>query len=485
MGAHKTKATMQGRQCNTALLKRSPVIRLAAGGQTLHLSILGRLNIGQFTPLLGNILTMLRVSDTDAQNQSPNSGLAQTVCNLLKMFQTPNMAAAQNLRVRLMDAHHNPLNQLNYSDPRESANLMILLNYVESTESAKSLIIPKSTDGGLRDKHENYSGSPEHQHCLGLRNGADLRHEENQRLPDLDNGKRLSLSESDNSPSLRGAVHNSQVTKRNLQNSSGVVQTLHAEINGAQKLQVTERYPQNNPGIIGEPPILKEPHSPDDIGSAQPFESVSAGFSQIERNKSCSLLPHRGMEVEQDLKIKIALTNTANAKTIFFIAYPFGSMPRDCSSFRRVRFIQVANEESPSCFATSSSWARKSSGKRIWYCGDLFSCCVDMVVTGAYYHLHGNYHCNYSCHTKQRPEVFAALTRRLTKPLNEVTVMADQQHTQTHPEFTWRFLALSAIGRNVIHITATTEREAREQSPAGCVVVFAGRLPVQEVSHAQ
>lgn len=61
--------------------------------------------------------------------------------------------------------------------------------------------------------------------------------------------------------------------------------------------------------------------------------------------------------------------------------------------------------------------------------------------------------------------------------------MAELQSTQTRPEFTWRFLALSAIGRNVIHITATTEREAREQSPDGCVMVFAGRLPVPEVSH--
>ncbi|XWJ92920.1 host cell division inhibitor Icd-like protein [Phytobacter ursingii] len=70
------------------------------------------------------------------------------------------------------------------------------------------------------------------------------------------------------------------------------------------------------------------------------------------------------------------------------------------------------------------------------------------------------------------------------KPLSEVTVMAELQHTQTRPKYQYRFLALSSIGRNVIHITATTEREAREQSPAGCVMVFAGRLPVQEVRHA-
>ncbi|MDP9704982.1 UNVERIFIED_ORG: hypothetical protein J2W64_002185 [Rahnella aquatilis] len=62
--------------------------------------------------------------------------------------------------------------------------------------------------------------------------------------------------------------------------------------------------------------------------------------------------------------------------------------------------------------------------------------------------------------------------------------MADMQSTQTHPKFTWRFLALNASTCNVIHITATTEREARDQSPAGCVMVFAGRLPVQGVSHA-
>lgn len=62
--------------------------------------------------------------------------------------------------------------------------------------------------------------------------------------------------------------------------------------------------------------------------------------------------------------------------------------------------------------------------------------------------------------------------------------MAELQHTQTRPKYQYRFLALSAIGCNVIHIIATTEREARKQSPAGCVMVFAGRLPVREVRHA-
>lgn len=100
--------------------------------------------------------------------------------------------------------------------------------------------------------------------------------------------------------------------------------------------------------------------------------------------------------------------------TMAYTSQPLGSIPLDCNSLRRIRFIQVASDESPSCFAISSSCARNSSGKRIWYCGDLFSCCVDMVVTGAYYHLHGNDHCNYSCHKRQRPVVLGTHTGRLT-----------------------------------------------------------------------
>lgn len=67
---------------------------------------------------------------------------------------------------------------------------------------------------------------------------------------------------------------------------------------------------------------------------------------------------------------------------------------------------------------------------------------------------------------------------------NEAAMKDHTTHPQGRNNYIWRFLALSAIGRNVIHIIAATEREAREQSPAGCVMVFAGRLPVQEVRYA-
>lgn len=55
-------------------------------------------------------------------------------------------------------------------------------------------------------------------------------------------------------------------------------------------------------------------------------------------------------------------------------------------------------------------------------------------------------------------------------------------HSQT--AFLWRFIALSTAQPRVIHIVATSEQEARQQSPAGCVMVFAARIR-QGVRHVQ
>lgn len=165
---------------------------------------------------------------------------------------------------------------------------------------------------------------------------------------------------------------------------------------------------------------------------------------------------------------------------------PFGSMPFFRRASRPNSFIQFARL-TLSAWASFSNCSLSSGGIRIWNAGAFpapFGCRsrlmgVDMCVPiGVLFSLIGT-HLNTVLSKKTTPRTVRAVPRRLTKPLSEVTVMAELQSTQTRPEFTWRFLALSAIGRNVIHITATTEREAREQSPAGCVMVFAGRLPVE------
>ncbi len=70
--------------------------------------------------------------------------------------------------------------------------------------------------------------------------------------------------------------------------------------------------------------------------------------------------------------------------------------------------------------------------------------------------------------------------------------VAMRNHT-THPQgrdphnlnkYIWRFIALSTAQPRVIHIEATSEQESRQQSPDGCVMVFAARIR-QGVHHVQ
>nr|DAI74216.1 MAG TPA: hypothetical protein [Bacteriophage sp.] len=209
---------------------------------------------------------------------------------------------------------------------------------------------------------------------------------------------------------------------------------------------------------------------------------------------------------------------------------------------------------SPSSF-TDSMPSKASCGIRIEICFDLslivfFAMCILLNKRCDSVYTKKNHKKHLTCdsvefnlnHTsvrgckRQRPELFAAVVGRLTKPLNEVTIMAGTQHTQTHPEFIytctalhrdrmadgvttvhvaadtlvdarrmvkemgyvaafwkgrkentlfiqkcennfiWRFIALSTAQPRVITIEATSEQEARQQSPAGCVMVFTARI---------
>ncbi|EIY2247428.1 TPA: host cell division inhibitor Icd-like protein [Klebsiella pneumoniae] len=69
--------------------------------------------------------------------------------------------------------------------------------------------------------------------------------------------------------------------------------------------------------------------------------------------------------------------------------------------------------------------------------------------------------------------------------------MADNQSTQTRPEFTWRFLSTSerypTAKPLVIYVNASSEQEARDTMP-GVTLIFAARLPfhafqIMEVRH--
>ncbi|EIB8308658.1 host cell division inhibitor Icd-like protein [Escherichia coli] len=90
------------------------------------------------------------------------------------------------------------------------------------------------------------------------------------------------------------------------------------------------------------------------------------------------------------------------------------------------------------------------------------------------------------------PQVSLPLAGLLTTNDSESIEVAMRNHT-THPQgrnshnlnkYIWRFIALSTAQPRVIHIVATSEQEARQQSPAGCVMVFAARIR-QGVHHVQ
>ncbi|EES0473239.1 host cell division inhibitor Icd-like protein [Escherichia coli] len=86
----------------------------------------------------------------------------------------------------------------------------------------------------------------------------------------------------------------------------------------------------------------------------------------------------------------------------------------------------------------------------------------------------------------------AVLSQPLTTNDSNSIEVAMRNHI-THPQgrdphnlnkYIWRFIALSTAQPRVITIEATSEQEARQQSPDGCVMVFAARIR-QGVGHVQ
>ena len=172
----------------------------------------------------------------------------------------------------------------------------------------------------------------------------------------------------------------------------------------------------------------------------------------------------------------------------------FGSIPRLSNSRRNKRFIHPDLLSSPSSFMAIARRSDNSLSKRSCTTWRSFGDSdVDIVNSCEVVCLGGdNVHQCMTLRKAAKPGSARTLTGPLTTN-DRISIEAAMKNHTTHPQgrdsltpnkFTWRFLALSASARNVIHITAATEREARNQSPVGCVMVFAGRLPVQGVSHA-
>ncbi|WP_458305864.1 host cell division inhibitor Icd-like protein [Enterobacter roggenkampii] len=301
---------------------------------------------------------------------------------------------------------------------------------------------------GHRDKGEQYSGSPEHQHCLGSE------------VPT----KNVESCE-DNQSSLRGEA-----------------QRLCGSLRPAQNLQVTKRHSQNNTEIIGKVNYkvfvvqnstyeIFVGHS---ITGSNPVQLSGSDLAFL-RCSDLSLRPQASRTHAEKLAPALSAFSRSTLASISSIRSYGKRIPtREDLLF----LLPVAIVDNLLIiFGECTPYIKGSRNK--------------MLDVGA----HQNIKWLHTLSTGKAQEVSNAAKPRgaltpsglLTPAVNVDNEAAMKDHT-THPQgrnnYIWRFLALSAIGRNVIHITATTEREAREQSPAGCVMVFAGRLPVREVRHA-
>ncbi|HBI8668190.1 TPA: host cell division inhibitor Icd-like protein [Escherichia coli] len=176
---------------------------------------------------------------------------------------------------------------------------------------------------------------------------------------------------------------------------------------------------------------------------------------------------------------------------------PLGSMPSLRSLSRQAFFTHELKLPGP---ATSLICCNNVSSKRMFFFvlpersnfGFTFSSCI-----GTYHRYklksNGTYHIkNTQPLNTAKPGSAGTLTGLLTTNDSESIEVAMLNHT-THPQgrdshnlnkYIWRFIALSTAQPRVITIEATSEQEARQQSPAGCVMVFAARIR-QGVHHVQ
>lgn len=251
----------------------------------------------------------------------------------------------------------------------------------------------------------------------------------------------------DNQPSLRGEV-------QTLCGSLCLAQDLYTEINGAQDLQVTKCHLQNR---------LSQSESVDSIAESNPVQLSGSDLAFL-RCSDLSLRPQASRTHAEKLAPALSALSRSTLASISSIR-SCGKRIFLVADFALMDLVAISLPQ----ISVGTPYIKKEckNSLDVWphfkldWCGrTLFSRC-------------GNSEARQCANTN----------RASYHNVTEAYIMACIQHTQTRPKYQYRFLALSAIGRNVIHITATTEREAREQSPAGCVMVFAGRLPV-EVRHA-
>ena len=504
MIAHKTKAAMPGRLSLNALLKYFKITRLAAGGQRMS-----QLNFEYADFIQDFVLArmgapgILRGFNTEVQtstgrlayghhnplkkNQDGNSRLAQNILNLL------------NLRnCRGMREPPNPLNHLDYNDSLELANWLILFNSVELTDLDNPLITPRNADGVVRlpqievlERINNLvtDGYLVHGSATigSWRGDAFLYHEENQQSPALDcepdlayervvpqshEVNRLYLSEPDSQPSLRGEpLHNSLRVTQNKPSLRGLVNY---------EILVVQKSTCKN--FVGHSANENSPVQAKKKGRILPFDTKALiwalSYRQTTENPAVNYKNFVGQLSGSDLAflrwrrlISPFAAVIKNPAVLSPSSFSFsisskssrGSLTESCKE--RLFFLPVAITET-SYLRWCSVYTAKLIIKYLKWCSLTYTLVVFTLSTAK----------AQLRHKIAKPGSGGTLTGLLTKPLIGVTVMAESQHTQTRPEFTWLFLGTRAndtAAPTVLRTTASTEFEARADFPGWKLTVAA------------
>ncbi|OAT53658.1 Uncharacterised protein [Providencia heimbachae] len=199
-----------------------------------------------------------------------------------------------------------------------------------------------------------------------------------------------------------------------------------------------------------------------------------------------------------DIKYR-ASENINTSLLLWYGKYQFlGSMPRDCNSFRITLLIHAARDSSPSCACATSIISRSSGSSLNWNGGfpRLSVLCVDTSITPVVWYLCVITH--YTLATqKTMPRSGGTLTGHLTTNDNTSIEVAMPDHntpvtgrTSLTPNqsYRWLFLALNRSDYTAkpcrIAVTAPNENSARLMLVRDYMLIFAGRLPAQEVAHA-
>lgn len=265
---------------------------------------------------------------------------------------------------------------------------------------------------------------------------------------DRDKGEQYSGSWQNNvKRGLEAPTNNVESCEDNHPSLRGEAQRLCGSLRPAQNLQVTKSHSQNDPSLRGAV------HS---ITESNPVQLSDSDLAFLRWRRLIS--PRIAVTINPALLSPSSLSDSISATT--------SCGTRTVKSCDFAFLLDVAITDSFDVWCVSV-YAKKS-----------YAQCLKCVSLECSFKSEGETHL-----TNSEARQCSNTNRASYHNVTEAYIMACIQHTQTRPKYQYRFLALSAIGRNVIHITATTEREAREQSPAGCVMVFAGRLPV-EVRHA-